>query len=231
VKAISTVLATLVVAAGFLATTGAWAQPKILTEPPENPDPNARYVFYLHGKIIEDEGRRPTHPRWGVYEYDAILEALASKGYVVISEQRPVDTIVGPYSREIKGQIRDLIKAGVPFDRITVVGFSKGGNILQSISKTMKAPIRYVIMAGCSKTGKGAQFQGNVLSLVEKNDYLVGICMPLFEKSPRIGRHQEIIVDIGGGHGSFFKPDDRWLDPAAEWIEAPPPSDESEDAE
>ena len=228
-KAISAVVATLAMVAGTLATTGVWAQSQILTEPPENPDPNARYVFYLHGKIIEDEGRRPSHPRWGVYEYDAILKALESKGYVVISEQRPKDTIVGSYSREIKGQIRDLINADVPYDHITVIGFSKGGNILQSISKSLKAPIRYVIMAGCSKTGKGAQFQGDVLSLVEKDDYLVGICMPLFENSPRIGRYREIIVEMGNGHGSFFKPDDRWLDPAVEWIDAP--SGESEEGD
>ena len=147
----------------------------------------------------------------------------------MISEQRPADTIVGPYSRKIKGQIRHLINAGVPYHHIAVIGFSKGGNILQSISKTMKAPIRYVIMAGCSRTGKGAQFRGDVLSLVEKNDYLVGICRPLFENSPRIGEYREIFVDIGNGHGSFFKPNELWIEPAAEWIEAPAKESEEGD--
>jgi len=206
--------------AGFLVAAGAFAQTKVLTEPPKDPDPKARYVFYLHGGIIESQGRRPTHRRWGVYEYDAILEALQAKGFIVISEERDPNTSVSKYARKVKAQIRDLIRAEVPFDHITVVGFSKGGSIAQSVAKSSKAPIRYVLMAGCSTTGKGAKFRGDVLSLVEKSDLVVGLCMPLFERSPNIGDYREIIIDIGGGHGAFYRPHDAWMIPTIEWIEA-----------
>ncbi len=46
---------------------------------PGNPDPGVRWVFYLHGRIIEEAGPRPTHPELGVYEYEEILENLAGR--------------------------------------------------------------------------------------------------------------------------------------------------------
>jgi len=67
-------LATLTLApAGEVAAT-------ILAGVPAQPDPRARYLIFLHGRIVEDEGARPTHPDFGVYEYAAILDALAARG-------------------------------------------------------------------------------------------------------------------------------------------------------
>lgn len=34
------------------------------------------HAFYLHGRIIEEQGRRPTHPEFGTYAYDEILRQL-----------------------------------------------------------------------------------------------------------------------------------------------------------
>jgi hypothetical protein len=62
---------------------------------PGMPDARARYVIYLHGRIIEDQGRRPTHPTWGTYEYQQILDRLAAGGLIVVSEQRPPMTDMG----------------------------------------------------------------------------------------------------------------------------------------
>ena len=42
---------------------------------PASVDPARRYVFYLHGRIIEEHGLRPRDPRFGVYEYEEILRA------------------------------------------------------------------------------------------------------------------------------------------------------------
>ena len=42
-------------------------QGQVLDRVPPAPDMKARYVIYLHGRIIEDRGRRPTHPTWGTY--------------------------------------------------------------------------------------------------------------------------------------------------------------------
>jgi hypothetical protein len=56
---------------------------------PTSIEPTNRYMFYLHGKIIEDQGIPAVSPEYGTYEYEAILEKLASFGFTVISEQRP----------------------------------------------------------------------------------------------------------------------------------------------
>lgn len=59
---------------------------------PTSVDPAKRYMFYLHGKIIEDQGIPAVSPEYGTYEYEAILAKLASFGFTVISEQRTKDT-------------------------------------------------------------------------------------------------------------------------------------------
>src|SRR5688572_16348766 len=49
-------------------------QGRIGKDVPEKVNPKARYLFYLHGRIIEEQGVRPTSPQHGVYEYEQILE-------------------------------------------------------------------------------------------------------------------------------------------------------------
>ncbi|MEO1087219.1 MAG: hypothetical protein AAFY88_23540, partial [Acidobacteriota bacterium] len=87
------------------------------------------YVFYLHGRIIEDAGRRPEHPEYGIYEYDRVLEALAAPGIAVISEARPPATDVNAYASTVVSQVGELFAAGVAPEAVTIVGFSKGGSI------------------------------------------------------------------------------------------------------
>ena len=38
----------------------------VRTRPPGTPTPNHAYVFYLHGRIIETDGPRPTSPEFGL---------------------------------------------------------------------------------------------------------------------------------------------------------------------
>ena len=45
---------------------------------PANISPNKRYLFYLHGKIIEDQGIPAISPDYGEYEYEAILDKFLS---------------------------------------------------------------------------------------------------------------------------------------------------------
>jgi len=44
---------------------------------PESIDPARQYLFYLHGRIIEDQGLPAIDPIYGEYEYIAILEKLS----------------------------------------------------------------------------------------------------------------------------------------------------------
>lgn len=195
----------------------------VLAAAPAKPDPAARHVFYLHGKIIEDAGRKPTHPRWGVYDYDAVLAALTGAGRVVISEQRQAGTKVEAYAAEVASQIEALLGAGVPPDHITVVGFSKGGMIAQHVSRKLRAPIRYAFLASCSQQSAG-KLHGRILSIHEETDTMMASCKPAFEHSPDLVEHHELQIHIGGEHGAFYRPDPAWVTPLLAWIEGKPPT-------
>lgn len=85
----------------------------IHSDVPVKIDPSARYLFYLHNRAVEVQGRNAKTP-WGEYRYDDILGALADRGFVVISEARPATTQIGPYAAKIASQVNQLLAAGVP---------------------------------------------------------------------------------------------------------------------
>jgi hypothetical protein len=97
----------------------------ILTDIPDSPDPAKTHLIYLHGRIVENAGPRPTDPRYGLYDYPAVLEALASRGAVVVSAQRAPKTDMDQYAGVVVSQVEKLIERGVPPGNIVVVGFSK----------------------------------------------------------------------------------------------------------
>jgi len=157
---------------------------------PSEVDTESRYVIYLHGRIIEDEGVRPTHPQFGVYEYEAILKELAGYGLEVISEVRPPSADGAEYARRTAQQVRELIAAGVPEDHITVMGFSKGGAIAILTSWELQEPaVRYVWLAACGDWAfrmSALVPAGRILSIHEASDNLGVSCAPLFARSDLI---------------------------------------------
>ena len=192
---------------------------------PETPDPAAHYLIYLHGSIIETQGRRPTHPDYGVYEYDEILDALAARGFQVISEARPAGTKVPAYAEKVAAQVRALVAAGVPAGHIGVAGHSKGGLITVGASSLLDpvdfAGVRYVVMAGCFRGGspiRGLRLSGHILSIYDEADRLAGSCDTIFANAPGAEETNEIILHKGLGHGAFYRPMDEWLDPLTAWI-------------
>ena len=64
---IKTPILALVIVALLIAHTAADAPPK-------------RYLFYLHGQIVEGSDGRPEHPTFGIYDYPAIIKALGLDG-------------------------------------------------------------------------------------------------------------------------------------------------------
>lgn len=204
------------------ATPAANARGTIWKEIPESVDPNAKYLFYLHGMIVENEGIRPTSPRFGVYEYEQILDTLSGKGFTVISEARPRGTIVTEYAAKLVGQINKLLKAGVAPESITVVGASRGGGIAIAASSQLRnRDVNFVIMAACGDFDIYKTFRtdlwGNVLSIYDYKD-TVSSCQPFFDKSTTgLKRHREIVVKLGVGHGLLYRPLKEWIDPVVEW--------------
>jgi hypothetical protein len=207
---------------GGLVTTVDAQRRGVYSAVPDTVHPESKYVFYIHGRIIETHGRRPTHPEFGVYEYDRILEALAGEDLIVISEVRPANTDVRLYGQKVADQVGHLLASGVPGSAITVVGFSKGGKIAIGISALLQeASMRYVFLGACSgidTLAAGDQVTGRVLSIFETTDEIGVSCQPLLENSPETTETREIRIDTGHRHGAFYEPRDVWLVPTRQWI-------------
>ena len=191
----------------------------ILNAAPKKVDTSARYLFYLHGRIVE-RGRRPISEEYGAYEYDQILETFKAKGFVVISEQRPVGTDVEKYAGKVAGQVRQLLKAGVPPRNITLVGASQGSFIAMLASTYLKnRDVNFVIMAGCSAEARFLEIvdlHGNVLSIYERTDG-AGSCEKYRVDATGLARYQEKELQTGLRHGFIYRPIPEWVEPTISW--------------
>jgi pimeloyl-ACP methyl ester carboxylesterase len=200
------------------AATPAPAAP-ILTDVPARIDTGARHLFYLHGRILELQGRDATSPDFGPYQYDAILQAFARRGFTVISEVRQGDAGM-PFVRKLVGQVRRLLAAGVPAQHVTVVGASKGGFLtLAAAAELGEAELSYVVLAGCgpSTVRLAPRLRGRVLSIHDSRDRYSPSCEETFRNAPSLGPHKEIVLELGLDHGLLYAPREEWVAPATEW--------------
>lgn len=191
-------------------------------------DPAAKYLFYLHGAIVEQQGKHAVSKRYGAYDYDRIIEHFEDRGLVVIDEVRG-KTNPNSYAAKVTGRIRQLRAAGVPSGNITVAGFSKGGYIALLVASSMNDPgLGYVVMAGCGKgrTGhafarflkhkRGARLKGRIYSIFAGSDLEAGSCGPAMEQSVGNGlAFHENRIRSGKGHGLFYQPRPEWIHPVA----------------
>jgi len=185
-------------------------------------DMNTRFIFYLHGKIIEDEGIEAEHPEHGRYEYFETLSYLATSGGQIISEVRPSGTDVFEYAENVNGWVTHLLNAGVAPQNISIVGFSKGAGIVILASDLLKNPaINLVLIGICSdeiNTMTNVSLSGRVLSLFDTSDEFGGSCEDLAARSAGISEFKEISYSTGEGHGAFYQAESFWLDAVLEWI-------------
>jgi hypothetical protein len=195
---------------------------------PASIDKTRPYLFYLHGKAIEDQGLPAVSPDFGEYQYPEILEKLASSGFVVVSEMRAKDTEVHAYAQRVVEQVTLLLQAGVPPHNITVVGASKGAWIAVLVSHLLHNPYaNFVLLAICSPEAVAAFKQeqvvlaGNVLSIYDDKDPYAGSCQELFDLSQGKGLAQskEILLKLGASHGIVYQPLDAWVLPTIGWAE------------
>jgi pimeloyl-ACP methyl ester carboxylesterase len=185
-----------------------------------------RYVFYLHPRIVEEGGRRPTDPSYGIFEYDAILDTLRQSGFTVLSEQRPPGIGIDTFVTRLVQQVDSLLTLGVRPQDISVVGFSRGGAIAILASSRLNNPaISFVFMAACGDWAfdrPDLHVTGRILSLYETSDSLGVSCAPLFARAGRGSQVREIPLSLGLGHGTFFQPRSAWLTPALGWAHGHP---------
>jgi hypothetical protein len=191
----------------------------VFSNVPSRLDPAAHYLIYLHGRILESQGRHAVSPDFGPYQYDAILDAFAERGFVVVSEVRH-ENAGRPFVHKVASQVRRLLAAGVPPGNVTVVGASKGGALTLGIAAELGAPeLSFVVLAGCGPYTESLapRLRGRVLSIFDSVDRFTPSCRATFEKASHLGEHREIVVKLGLDHGLLYRPRAEWVDPACAW--------------
>ena len=184
------------------------------------PDTKSHYLIYIPGYIVEPTNTRPVSPRFGVYEYEQILDTFKQSGLVVISEPRKKDADIEPYAAKLAEQVRGLLKNGVPAKNITIVGASQGSWIAMLTSTYLQnRDLNFVFIAACSADPgflKMVNLHGNVLSIYEKTD-LAQSCVEYRRDATGVRNWKEVEVNTGLKHGFLFRPLKEWTEPAIAW--------------
>lgn len=190
---------------------------------PNDIAPNGRYVFYSHGYIVEGTNSKPEHPRWGVYDFPAIVKSLSALNATIIAEHRPANTDPFKHAQKLKRQVEHLIQQGVAAHNISLVGFSRGGFITATTSSLLaNSQIKTVILAACTSSlskHKEIVLHGKIFSIYETSD-TVGSCDRVIERSGKnVVSFEEISISTGQEHGAFYRPIDAWVLPLKKWLD------------
>ena len=181
---------------------------KVLPAFPETPDPKLHYVVYLHGRIVEEQGRQAVSPDFGAYQLDDILAALASPGVAVVGEVRAKGTDPKAAAEHVVAEVRRLIDAGV------AAGEHHGDRGLEGSAD------RDAGIDGAREPRGGLGDHGQLQRVGDRElrprsprpgalDLRVerrvgGTCAPLFAKSPALARHAEVRLETGLRHGFLY---------------------------
>ncbi|MEM6336125.1 MAG: alpha/beta hydrolase, partial [Bacteroidota bacterium] len=198
----------------------------VLPPAPEPEAEPARYLIYFHGRIVED-GLPAISPRFGEYEYEAILKRFEDEGFTVLSEQRPPNAEVTVHAERAVAQVDSLMRLGVEPASISLVGASKGAYIASLAAHVIEEPeLNVVLLAGCSAgvvqymQAEHIDLYGRVLTVRDIADTeLAGSCAEVFAFSDGVSAHEELVVEVGNGHGLIYRPLDAWVKPMLTWID------------
>lgn len=181
-----------------------------------------KYLFYLHGAIVQYQGADAVSPRYGPYKYNDIVDTFKSYGFHVISEVRPKNTKASEYAEKVAGQIKELLDKGVKPEDITLVGASAGAYITIDVALKLKnKKINYAILGMCApntyKSYIDLTLCGNFISFYESSDSH-NSCSKMFEDKTCVEGFKEIELNMGNGHGFLYQPYKEWVHPLINWI-------------
>lgn len=183
---------------------------------------NEKYVFYVHGLIVEGDNQMPAHPQYGVYDFPSIkMKLFELGGFNLIAHHRPKNTDVSEYVDLFVSWVDSLMESGVPASSITLIGFSRGSHLTAlTADRFNDYDINTVLMAGCSNGDMAfdppISLSGRLLSIYETTDTL-GPCQKLAARS-QLTTFDEHYITTGLKHGAFYTPLEAWLRPIREWI-------------
>lgn len=195
----------------------------ILQHSTAQPDINQKYVFYLHGAIVQQQGENAESSAYGKYMYRAIVDSLKKYGLNVISEVRPIDATMESYSGKVAIQVDSLLQMGIPAQNITVIGASAGAAMALEVAMIIgNRQINYALMGVCSDSSPRKYQQkkicGNFFSVYETSDG-PGSCKDLLYNRTCVSGFKEITLSMGNGHGFLYQPYKEWLHPLIQWIQ------------
>lgn len=186
--------------------------------------PSQKYVFYLHGGIVQKQGVNAVSQYYGAYKYLDILDTLRSHGYNIISEVRPKGTDETTYAGKVVAQIDSLLDRDAPPENIILVGASLGAYItMETAYRLKKEKINYVVIGLCGEyalnyySNNGKKLYGNFLSIYESSDQK-GSCDNIFSLQSTISSYKEVKLNMGIGHGFLYKPYQEWIMPLVKWF-------------
>lgn len=193
----------------------------LYTSFPEKIYPEEKYVFYSHGLIVEGDNLMPVDERWGVYDFIAVRKALADPHYNLISYHRPVNTVADEFAEKLAVDVRKLLQAGVKPENITLLGFSRGGEItLLASDKLRLDKINTILLAVCGgfvKEHQEYQAYGKLYSIYETSDF-AGSCQFLTDRNNKTHSFEETSISTGKEHGAFYQPLPQWLKQVKTWV-------------
>lgn len=181
-----------------------------------------KHIFYLHGKIIEDQGTNAVSDKFGPYKFDDIVNKLKETGAIVHADVRDNQTDFDENCQKISKQISQIVQSGVPPNLISVIGASKGAVMAMQISSATVYPINYVLLGANNDAIEQANkwiLQGNVLGIYETTDEIAGKNYDYWiNRSKQTSHFKQLEIKTGLGHGFIYSPRVEWLDPTLEWI-------------
>jgi hypothetical protein len=181
-----------------------------------------KYIYYLHGRIIEIQGKNAVSEVYGKYEFDSIVNALRDSNTEVIAEIRTENVDYLQYANKISKEIDSLIKLGIKSKDITVIGASKGAIIASTISSINTNPINYIFLAGNNdyqEENNDWKFHGQILCFYDDSDTIAGKNYDYWKNKPNYTTaFEQIKIDKKLGHGFLYKPYKEWIEPTKKFI-------------
>ncbi len=185
-------------------------------------DSSEKHIFYIHGRIIEQQGKEAYSERFGKYEFDSIIDAIQVKNSIVHYEVRKENVDVRIYAKKISKQVDSLIHLGIKPIDITVIGASKGAIIASNISDINTNEINYVFLAGNNEyqeNNNDWKFHGKVLCIYDLSDGIAGKNYDYWKsKENYTTTFEQLEIKTNLGHGFLYRPLDEWTIPTRKWI-------------
>ncbi|TYT27011.1 hypothetical protein FZO89_12495 [Luteimonas viscosa] len=184
----------------------------------------SRHVLYLHGRIVEQQGKDAVSPEYGRYMFDEIVSALGRTGAVVHAPVRSADSTTDRAAGDVAGLVDGLLAAGVAESDITIVGASIGSIIAMKASDRMqRGSLRFVLLGACNDWVRDElkpELHGHVLSIYEEGDPYGGSCRSVVASQPTVGEFEERALSTGLSHGFLYRPLPEWVTPTLAWSQS-----------